>query len=237
MELQDLPPSMSPLAVWSNLNGGKPVPGDSVVLNIGTSDASSNEEDEFEEEGRNRRNLNGGRPRPPDLSSPSSSSSCPRSRPSFCPAADLYPREEDEDDELQFRGHQGDWEVQMLARELERREEQNRLQEEVRVLEQAVNDNTCTLDDLSNSQLDLLERMLTSGTALRRATAPAHYPPLPLAGHTHSPHSIGAAAGLARLRRGCSLEEGEAGTLPPALPSTSASALYRRRSFRKLRET
>ncbi|KAJ1524465.1 hypothetical protein ONE63_010962 [Megalurothrips usitatus] len=197
MELQDLPPSMSPQAVWSNVNGGKPVQ-DSVVLNIGTSDASSNEEDEFEDE------------------------------------ADLYPREDDDDDELQFRGHQGDWEVQMLARELERREEQHRLQEEVRVLEQAVNDNTCTLDDLSNSQLDLLERMLTSGTALRRATAPAHYPALAAAPH---PAAAATAAQL-RLRRGTSLEETEA-TAPravhgvPMLPSTSASALHRRRSYRQ----
>lgn len=51
MELQDLPPSMSPQALWSNVNGGKP-DADSVVLNIGTSDTSSNEEDEFDEEGK-----------------------------------------------------------------------------------------------------------------------------------------------------------------------------------------
>lgn len=56
MELQDLPPSMSPQqvlpqAVWSNVNGGSRDKADSVVLNIGTSDASSNDDDEFDEEG------------------------------------------------------------------------------------------------------------------------------------------------------------------------------------------
>lgn len=235
MELQDLPPSMSPQAVWSNVNGGKP-DADSVVLNIGTSDTSSNEEDEFDEEGRLGKTVATERRTAPHvLTLP----------PRACPTAGLYRRVDDDDDELEFRGHHGDWEVQMLARELERREEQSRLQEEVRVLEQAVNDNTCTLDDLTNSQLDLLERMLTSSTALRRATAPAHYPMLGAgamagaASHSHAAGGpgLGLLAGLGqplhgRLRRGLSLEEADTAS-PLAVASTSSSALHRRRSFRQ----
>ncbi|PSN56858.1 hypothetical protein C0J52_08291 [Blattella germanica] len=75
------------------------------------------------------------------------------------------------DDDLQTVGHNRDWEVQMLARELERREDISRLEDEVRDLKAAVSSSDLSL--LSSSELDILEQVLVAKDRKVRAAARA----------------------------------------------------------------
>ncbi|XP_068087041.1 uncharacterized protein [Anabrus simplex] len=74
-------------------------------------------------------------------------------------------------DRSEFCTHNRDWEVQMLARELERREGITQLQDEVRELQEAVS--ASDLTQLSSSELDILERVLVAEDRKVRAVARA----------------------------------------------------------------
>ncbi|XP_021933450.1 uncharacterized protein LOC110836502 isoform X3 [Zootermopsis nevadensis] len=83
----------------------------------------------------------------------------------------------DEDDafaadyDLHSVGHNQDWEVQMLARELERREDISRLENEVRDLKAAVS--SSDLSNLTTSELNILEQVLVAKDRKVRAAARA----------------------------------------------------------------
>ncbi|PNF27892.1 hypothetical protein B7P43_G08302 [Cryptotermes secundus] len=74
-------------------------------------------------------------------------------------------------DDLHSVGHNQDWEVQMLARELERREGISRLEDEVRDLKVAVS--SSDLSHLTSSELDILEQVLVAKDRKVRAAARA----------------------------------------------------------------
>ncbi|KAJ9578163.1 hypothetical protein L9F63_024975, partial [Diploptera punctata] len=74
-------------------------------------------------------------------------------------------------DYLQPVGHNRDWEVQMLARELDRREDISRLEDEVREIKAAVSSSDLSL--LSSSELDILEQVLVAKDRKVRAAARA----------------------------------------------------------------
>nr|CAD7461598.1 unnamed protein product [Timema tahoe] len=91
--------------------------------------------------------------------------------------SDSSPDDELSDDETtdQVGEYEGvnnqDWEVQMLAKELERREDMSRLENEVQNLKQVVS--SSDLNSLSSSELEILEKVLMSKDRKVRAASRA----------------------------------------------------------------
>nr|CAD7425427.1 unnamed protein product [Timema monikensis] len=91
--------------------------------------------------------------------------------------SDSSPDDELSDDETtdQVGEYEGvnnqDWEVQMLAKELERREDMSRLENEVQNLKQVVS--SSDLNSLSSSELEILEKLLMSKDRKVRAASRA----------------------------------------------------------------